>query len=216
MLNSQISELNERLESVSQQKLQLEESLRGAAESETSRKLQEANMKWENDYAMQSELAERRYNELMEQLEQVRGQFNDNNKLIEEREAEISTLNDALSTQSAALEDVGRLEAEVENLSRQRDEASNSATEASTKLSECHNTIKIKESELEVASQALAALEDEKNSLMDKVSKGDVTADRLVSFFLFDTFLISNIAKNSKRLVSVSSNWSLAWNRPNR
>lgn len=188
VLNSQISELNERLQTVYQQKLQLEESLHGAAESETSRKLQEANMKWENDYAMQSELAERRYNEVMEQLEQVRSQFNDNNKLIEEREAEISTLNDALSTQSAALEDVGRLEAEVENLSRQRDEASNSATEASTKLGECHNTIKMKESELEVASQALAALEDEKNSLMDKVENGDSMADRLVFLFLLKYF----------------------------
>lgn len=184
MLNEQITNLNAKIEEESQLRVQLEEASKSLETENNSKhqKLDELLAKIETDQTLLREAEETngRYSDVTEQLEQVKKQLNEDGKLVAEREAEIATLNDALSTQSAAIDDIGKLEAEVEVLTQQRYEATNSLSISNAKIEEYRVTISNKEDELVVASKALVAIEAEKEVLLTKVQNdgsGSTSAD---------------------------------------
>ncbi|TIB03480.1 hypothetical protein E3P92_00502 [Wallemia ichthyophaga] len=184
MLNEQITTLNVKLEEDSQLRTQLEQVIKSKEDEMESKrlKLDELLAKVETDQTLLREAEETssRYSEVIEQLKQVEKQLNENVNLVTEREAEIFTLNDALSTQSAAIEDIGKLEAEIGALTQQRDEAITSVSASNAKVDEYKVIISSKEEELVVASNGLATLESEKEELLNKVQNGgsgSATAD---------------------------------------
>ena len=184
MMTDEIDSVNTKLSEETQLRNQLQETYKSIeAESESRRvKIEELLAKVETDKALLLEADESRkhYDDIKEQLETVNSQLTKNGKLVEEREAEIATLNDALSTQSAAVEYVARLEEELKKLTQQRDDATEAMKDSKHQAQEHKDTISSMEGELNLASSALAKLQAEKEELLSKAQSsntGQTSAD---------------------------------------
>ncbi|TIA90805.1 hypothetical protein E3P99_01359 [Wallemia hederae] len=184
MMTEEIDSVKAKLNNEKQLRNQLQETYKSIeTESENRRiKVEELLTKVETDQALllEADDSRKRYNDTKEQLEAVNSQLTKNGKLVEEREAEIATLNDALSTQSAAVEDVARLEEELKKLTQQRDDATEAVKDSNHQAQEYKDTISGMEGELNVASSALAKLEAEKEELLSKAqssNSGQSSAD---------------------------------------